>query len=121
MAPETVAFALSALALACSVLSAVYSYSKTPREFAKRCLDEAASIRKAWESDVALFTAQRDSWLLEFQGLAERCDESLDRSESKRRRVAASESRRDAHAQQAPMTREQIIEAARRGQLGGTQ
>lgn len=111
-------FALSLLALACSGLSAIYTGARTPSKFAERALAESVGQGKAREAEIALFTAQREAWHLEFQAIADRCDETLDRAESKRRRVAATQSRAQAGQPEAPQTREQIIDAARRRTLG---
>lgn len=112
-------FALSLLALACSVLAIRAQYLKSPSVLARQLLEQSQELEKRFQSECALFTATRDSWALEFAAIAERCDESLERAESKRRRVAASDSRRSAvNPEPVEMTREQIIETARRRTLG---
>lgn len=110
------------LALACSVAAVRLSALRTPSAEVKRALDEAAQIRQRWKSDADLFEARVEAWQVEFAGLAERCDESLDRAESKRRRAAASASRQAPNGAQpeSEMSREQIIELARRRTLGVT-
>ncbi len=122
--------ALSVLALACSAFALALAWLKSPparavavmntaREQASIHLSAAKELESKWQAEVALFTAQRSAWAVEFAGIADRCDETLERAESKRRRVAATESRRSNGAQpQEEMTREQIIEAARRRTLG---
>lgn len=112
-------FALSVLALACSVLSLRLVYLKAPTVRAKSLHDDARALAARWETEVNLFEATRERWSAEFSGIAERCDEMLDRTESKRRRVAATESRQNASLQPAAeMTRDDIINAARRRTLG---
>lgn len=116
-------FALSVLALAGTGLLARQFRLRSDSSLAKRLYDEAVALGKQRDSEVALFTAQREAWMLEFQAIADRCDESLDRAETKRRRVAATESRQQAQQAQntgAEMTREQVIEAARRRTLGAS-
>jgi adenine-specific DNA methylase len=95
---------------------------RSPSNEVKKSLSEAEQTRARWESDVALFSAQREQWQVEFAALAERCDESLERAESKRRRVAAQASRNapNGQTQEQEMSREQIIELARRRTLGVT-
>jgi hypothetical protein len=121
--------ALSLLALACSAFAVAVAHLKSPSERAvkvmrgceaqaKLHLDAALDLEKKWASECALFSATRESWAVEFSGIAERCEETLDRAESKRRRIAATESRRPNGGGEPEMTREQIIEAARRRTLG---
>lgn len=119
----------SVLALACSLAVLVLHRQSSPSTRAERHLETAVSaaqshlkaaerLEERWATEVALFTAARASWAVEFSGIAERCDETLDRAESKRRRVAAATSRDNGHPPQ-EMTREQIIAAARARTLGG--
>lgn len=103
-------FALVLLALACSGLSLWITVRRSPTAVARELLAK-------WETEAALVSATRERWTAEFAGIAERCDEILDRAESKRRRVAAVESRRQPEAAE-EMTREQVIETARRRTLG---
>ena len=116
---------LSVLALACSLLALVIVGRRTPSAHAQNSLKLAKTLASKWEEEVAIFSATRERWTAEFNGIAERCDETLDRAESKRRRVAASESRagnrNGAPATAEPwagMTREQIIDAGRRQMRG---
>lgn len=119
--PNTWSIALSLLALACSVVLLVRFERESDSAVAKKALESCRELVQKRDAEADLFTAQREAWMLEFAALAERCDEALERAESKRRRIAASESR-NRHAQpEQPeqMTREQIIEYARRRTLGG--
>lgn len=103
--------ALALLALACAAATALKSAQQTPSAFAKRCLGISEEMAKARESEVALFTAQREAWMLEFSAIADRCDETLERAEAKRRRVAGQESkaRGGAPPPEQEMTREQLV------------
>ncbi|GAH15812.1 unnamed protein product, partial [marine sediment metagenome] len=113
-------FALPLVALACAGFSVVRSLNASPSAFAKRCLSESVAMTKARESEVALFSAQREAWMVEFSSIADRCDETLERAESKRRRVAGQESKARAAAPPEPaeMTREQIVDHYRRQARG---
>lgn len=118
MVANVVSLALATLALACSAFLWTKIIDLRPSELAKQALKQASGLESKWNAEVALFTAQREAWMIEFASIADRCDETLDRAESKRRRVAATESRAQATAAPAEMTREQIIDAARRRTLG---
>ncbi len=112
--------ALSLAALACSGFALVVTARRTPSAFAEQTKRIACEAVGKWETEAKLFEATRERWSSEFAGIAERCEETLDRAESKRRRVAATESRGNGNPQQpnadpfAGMTREQIIDAGRR-------
>lgn len=122
----------SVLALACSSLALALAYVKSPshravailrgcEEQAKAHLAAARQLESRWQSEVNLFSATRDSWSQEFSAIGERCEELLDRTESKRRRFAAAESRQNAAtavAEPVPQTREDIL-AATRARLRG--
>lgn len=112
------ALALSLVALACSAGAFVVAGRRTPSAYARAAQKTADDTVARWESETKLFEATRERWASEFAGIAERCDELLDRTESKRRRIAATESRANAGAgagEAAPEggTREQVIESAR--------
>lgn len=116
-------FGLSLVALACSALALLAAGRRTPSAFAKTAQKTAEDVVAKWTTEAQLFEATRERWAAEFSGIAERCEETLDRAESKRRRVAATESRTNAAAGNggdpyAGMTREQIIDSARRRSLG---
>jgi hypothetical protein len=106
-------FALSVLAVACSIVAVLISHRSSPSAAARSLAEQAEAVVKKWSEECALFEATRERWSTEFSGIAERCDESLDRAESKRRRVAASESSRNGGGGGAPLTREQILDQAR--------
>lgn len=117
----TWSFALSLLALGCSVAAVVLNGRRTPSAFAQQAQKIAQEAMGKWQTEAKLFEATRDRWTAEFQGIAERCDEILDRTESKRRRIAASTSRANGgsspQAEADPFagrTREEIIDAGRR-------
>lgn len=112
-------FALSLLALACSGMAILLAASRTPSGLARTALKEAQGLHARWVDECKLFEATRDRWSQEFAGIADRCDETLERAESKRRRVAATESRNSQAPHPQELTREQVIEAARRRMLGG--
>jgi len=113
---------LSVLALACSLLALVVVGRQTPSAHAKNALRIATDIQIKFAQEIDIFAATRERWTQEFAGIAERCDETLDRTESKRRRIAASESRAGGGAPNGDpwtgMTREQIITTARRARGG---
>jgi len=117
-------FALSVLALACSVLAYVVAARKTPSAFAEQAKRIAAEALAKWDTEAKLFEATRERWTQEFAGIADRCDETMERTESKRRRIAASESRGNGAAAQpdadpwSGMTRAQIIDTARAARRG---
>ena len=120
--------ALSLLALAVSAVALVISSRKAPSQHAVALQKTAAEVVSKWTAECALMEATRDRWTGEFAGIADRCDEILDRTESKRRRIAASSSRNpDGNgAVQTPdgppwagMTRSEIIDAGRRQVRGG--
>jgi hypothetical protein len=114
---------LSVAALAGSVVAGVMVASRQPTALAKRTEKLTQEVVAKWRSECELFEATRARWTEEFAGIAERCDETLERAESKRRRVAANASRQPQAESGGPpwegMSREQIIENARRGTLGG--
>lgn len=116
-------FALSLLALACAGFCALRTVAQTPSAFAKRCLEESVGMNKTREAEIALFTAQRESWLIEFNSIADRCDETLERAEAKRRRVAGQESKANrsaAAAAPAEMSRSDLVDHYRRQARGMT-
>ena len=113
--------ALSLLALAVSAVALVISSRKAPSQHAVALQKTAAEVVSKWTAECALMEATRDRWTGEFAGIADRCDEILDRTESKRRRIAATESRTGNGAAQQPdgepwagMSRNEIIDAGRR-------
>jgi len=112
------ALVVSVLALACSALAVIVIGRRNPTAMAKSTLKLAQDLQSTWASECALFEATRERWSAEFSGIAERCDESLDRAESKRRRVAATESRANPPSGGgdpfAGMSRQQIVDAGRR-------
>jgi hypothetical protein len=115
--------ALAMLALACSLAAVAISGRRTPSAVAQAALKETKETRTRWETECALFAATRDRWTQEFDGIAQRCDELLDRTESKRRRIAATASRENAATPAngdpwAGMSREEIITTARRQRVG---
>jgi len=119
-------FALSLLALACSAAAVVLAGRTAPSAFAKKCQNIAAEAVGQWKTEVALFEATRERWGAEFAAIADRCDELLDRTESKRRRFAAAESKQNAahpaNEQVDPyagLDRNGIIDLARRRRMGG--
>jgi hypothetical protein len=113
--PELV---LSVLALACSIVAVLLARTRSDSATAKQALKQAAEMTAAWGNECALFSATRERWQQEFAGIAERCDETLDRAESKRRRIAASDSRQPPPP--ATQTRAEVIEAARQRAFGRT-
>lgn len=120
---ETWSFALSLLALVCSGLAAVFTARRTPTAAALAAQKLAEDTARQWREECKLFEATRTRWSEEFQGIADRCDETFERTESKRRRIAASESRGRNGAPPvqvenadpwAGMTREEIVSTGRR-------
>ena len=120
-------FALSLLATGCSLLAAVFCARRTPTATGRKALQTALACETALAREIELMHATRERWSSEFAGIAERCDETLDRAESKRRRIAASESKaKGSNGQAHPggdpwegMSRTQIIDAGRRIVRGG--
>lgn len=119
--------ALSLLALACSCLAVVVTARRTPSAIAQMALKTAEDTLRRWQEECQLFEATRTRWSEEFAGLVDRCDETLERTESKRRRIAADTSR-GARKNGRPqgesadpwsgMSREEIVTAGRRLRSG---
>jgi len=116
---------LSALATACSLLALAVVASRTPSAHAKRCNQITLDNIKKWETECELMRATQERWTAEFNGIADRCNDDLERAETKRRRSAASESRnRPAPVEGDPwqgMSRDEIVTAGRRARMGRTQ
>jgi len=118
---------MSLAALACSALALWLIQRTSAPASTGRGIKQVQHMISAWEGERDLLHATRERWTQEFNGIAERCDETLDRAESKRRRYAAAESRERGQANGAPagadpwegMSRQQIIDAGRRMQRGG--
>lgn len=113
MLGELMGYALPLSALACSVLALAIAARKTPSASARLAFKSVCEVEARYASEVELFKAERTRWQGEFAGIAERCEEILDRAESKRKRVAAQNSRNLAPEPSQPQTRAEIIEAAR--------
>jgi len=118
--------ALSLLALACSGLAVVVSSRRSPSGLVQQSAKLAQETVTAWGQERQLFEATRERWSQEFSGIADRCDELLDRTESKRRRVAATESRSGGQAPQPAnaawwdgQPRDAVLAQARRMRGGG--
>lgn len=75
----------------------------------------------AWEQEIAQFREEFEKSKVHVKGILEECEDLLERAERARRSAAASASKAKANGQaepQQPMTREQMLHAART-QLGG--
>lgn len=117
-------FALSLLALACSALAVVVTVRRTPSAIAQAALKTAEDTLRRWHEECQLFEATRARWSEEFAGIVDRCEETLDRTESKRRRIAANSSRENQNNRAgaggnggdpwAGMSRDEIVAAGRR-------
>jgi len=97
--------------------------SLTPAHVSKAARDAVTRVYSC-EQRIEQIELRVTSWKAEIDGLLDQVDEALQRTEKKRARTSASESRMALASEPAPATRNEIVEAGRRkvyftGQPGG--
>jgi len=97
--------------------------SQVPAQVQKAARDAVSRVYSC-EQRIEQIELRVTSWKAEIDGLLDQVDEALQRTEKKRARTSASESRMALAAEPPPTTRNEIVEAGRRkvyftGQPGG--
>lgn len=114
---EVAKIALYGLALAgilgSVALTARFLASQVPAQVQKAARD-ALSRTYACEQRMEAVELRVTTWKTEIDGLLDQVDEALQRTEKKRARTSASESRMALAAEPPPTTRDEIVEAGRR-------